>query len=92
MAAYRWSKEKNEQLKRERDIGFDEILDAMAGGGLLDTLDHPNKSRYKGQKIFVVECGEYVYAVPFKETENEIFLKTIIPSRKYRKKYKKEAS
>lgn len=88
MKLIRWSDKKDEQLRRTRNIGFEEILDAMASGGLLDTLEHPNKLRYRGQKIFVVECGEYIYAVPFKESEKELFLKTIIPSRKYRKRYK----
>jgi len=31
--------------------------------------------------------SEYVYLVPFVEDESEIFLKTIIPSRKAIKKY-----
>jgi len=35
----------------------------------------------------VIEIENYAYQVPFVETEQEIFLKTIIPSRKFTKKY-----
>jgi len=37
-----------------------------------------------------VEINNYAYLVPFVETEKEIFLKTIIPSRKATKKYMEE--
>jgi hypothetical protein len=45
-------------------------------------LLHPNQEKYPGQMISVVEIDDYVYLIPFVETESEIFLKTIIPSRK----------
>lgn len=59
----------------------------MARGDLLDILEHPNQERYGGQRIFVVKVEGYVYLVPFVETEGEIILKTIIPSRKATKQY-----
>lgn len=39
------------------------------------------------QKIPVVLVDGYVYLVPFVENDEEIFLKTIIPSRKATKQY-----
>jgi len=54
---------------------------------VLDILEHPKQDRYKGQRIFVVNVGGYAYLVPFVETENEVVLKTIIPSRKATKRY-----
>lgn len=36
-----------------------------------------------------VQVDDYVYAVPFVETETEIFLKTIIPSRKATQQYRR---
>lgn len=53
---------------------------------ILDILDNIN---YPHQKIFVLEIERYVYLVPFIESENEVFLKTIIPSRKFTKRYLK---
>lgn len=87
MKILRWNAEKNMLLKTERDISFEEILIAMDENGLLDVLEHSNKEKYPNQKIFVVLVNLYVYLVPFLETEEEIFLKTIIPSRKATKQY-----
>ena len=51
-------------------------------GDLLDILEHPNQERYPGQRIFVLHIGGYAYLVRFVESETEVFLKTVIPSRK----------
>lgn len=80
---------KDELLKKARGIGFEEISAAIASGNVLAILDHPNKKKFPNQKIFVIKIKNYVYAVPFVETEEEIFLKTIYPSRKYKKKFAK---
>ena len=53
----------------------------------MDIFDHPNQEQYPGQKISVVLVESYVYLVPFVENDEEIFLKTIIPSRKATKQY-----
>jgi hypothetical protein len=82
-----WNKDKNNLLKLERDISFDEIVDAIFADGLLDVIDHFNQERYPNQFIYVVKWRDYVYLVPFVESEDEIFLKTIIPSRKMKRKY-----
>ena len=82
-----WNKEKDVLLKKERGIGFEEIVDAI-DNALLDVLDHPNQKEYPNQKIYVVEALNYVYLVPFVKDDEKIFLKTIIPSRKAKKKYK----
>lgn len=87
MKIYTWNEEKNEWLKAKRGISFQEILDHMAEGNLLDVVTHPNQEKYGGQRIFVVKIRDYVWLVPFVETEDEIFLKTIIPSRKATRKY-----
>ena len=84
---YDWNKEKNELLKIERDISFEEVVIAIESGELLDTVRHPNPKKYPKQKIFVVSINNYVYLVPFVEDEEKIFLKTIIPSRKATQKY-----
>jgi uncharacterized DUF497 family protein len=84
---FNWNTEKNEELISDRGISFEEIVFCIMKDGLLDIIEHPNRSKYPDQKIFVVEVDEYVHLVPFIEDENEIFLKTIIPSRKMTKKY-----
>jgi len=82
-----WDNQKNELLKKERDISFEEVLIAIEEGKVLDVVKHPNKSRYPNQKIFIVQINSYAYLVPFVEDEEKVFLKTIIPSREAVKKY-----
>ena len=82
-----WSHEKNRQLKAERNVSFEEVVFYIEQGQLLDIVEHPNQERYGGQRIFIVKIRDYAYLVPFAETEREIFLKTIIPSRRATKNY-----
>ncbi len=82
MKYFSWSPEKNEQLIRERGISFEEVVFHIERGDLLDLLEHPNPEKYPGQRVFVVSVDGYAYVVPFVEDETEVFLKTIIPSRK----------
>jgi uncharacterized DUF497 family protein len=89
MNYFSWNEEKNELLQAERDISFEDIVFYIEKGFLLDVLEHPNQEKYPGQKIFVVQVEEYAYLVPFVESKDEVFLKTIIPSRKATKKYLK---
>jgi uncharacterized DUF497 family protein len=87
MKYFNWNNEKNEKLRKERDVSFEEVVFAIEQGQLLDILEHPNKEKYENQNIFVIKLYNYVWLVPFVENENEVFLKTIIPSRKATKKY-----
>lgn len=87
MKTYAWNPLKNGQLKAERGISFEDIVLNIQLGNEIDAFEHPNQERYPGQKISVVLIETYVYLVPFVENEDEIFLKTIIPSRKATKKY-----
>lgn len=88
--SFEWSTEKNLQLQRERGITFEEVLFHIERGDLLDVLEHPHPERFAHQRIFVVRVVDYVYLVPFVESETEVFLKTIIPSRKATRDYLKK--
>lgn len=83
-----WNVEKNAILKKERGVSFEDVVFHIMAGDVLDTLDHPNQERYPGQQIHVVAIEEYIYLVPFVESDEEVFLKTIIPSRKATKIYR----
>ena len=89
---FTWDEQKNDRLKAERGIGFEEIMFHIERGDLLDVLEHPNPERYPGQRLFVVRRDKYVYLVPFVEDDTTVFLKTIIPSRKMTKRYLGEES
>jgi uncharacterized DUF497 family protein len=87
MAYFSWNYDKNRQLKAERGVSFDEVVFCIERGQLLDIVEHPNQEKYGGQRIFIVEIRQYAYLVPFVQTEREVFLKTIIPSRKATRDY-----
>jgi ribosomal protein S3AE len=89
--AIHYNLEKNELLKAQRDIGFEDVILAIEAGNILDDIEHQNKEKYPSQNIFIilVEIKNYVYLVPYVEDDEAIFLKTIIPSRQMNKKYNK---
>lgn len=87
MKHYAWNPEKNEQLRKERGVSFEDVVFHIEAGDEVDIFDHPNQERYPGQKVSVVLIEGYAYLAPFVESEAEIFLKTIIPSRKATKQY-----
>ena len=83
-----FNEEKNELLKATRGIGFNEVIEHLKSGDLLADQDHPNQNR-SNQRIYVVKIGKYTYVVPYviNNQKQEIFLKTIYPSRTYTKLY-----
>lgn len=87
MKYFSWSPEKNRELIRQRGISFEEIVFHIERGDMLDLVEHPNQERYPEQRMFVIDVEGYAYLVPFVEDEREVFLKTIIPSRKATRNY-----
>ncbi|MEY3182844.1 MAG: hypothetical protein RLZ35_829 [Pseudomonadota bacterium] len=84
---FRYNPEKNALLLRERGIGFDQIIEEIENGKLLQITYHHNQTLYPKQKIFHVQCLDKVYLVPYiVESDGSIFLKTVYPSRKATKK------
>ena len=92
MKIYAWNSDKNDLRLKERDISFEDIVLNIHLGNELEIYDHPNQERYPGQKISVVLVEGYAYLVPFVENNDEILLKTIIPSRKATKYYSGESN
>ena len=87
---YEWDPQKNDWLKAERNISFEKILFHLARGDVWKLADHPDQENYPGQRIYFVIVDEYVYLVPHVVEKGYIYLKTIIPSRKATRAYKKE--
>jgi uncharacterized DUF497 family protein len=79
-----WNSEKNEILKKERGISFEEIAYLIENGQVIGIEENPGRPN---QKIYVLEIDKYAIIVPCVESDDEIFLKTAFPSRKYSKKY-----
>ncbi|MBM3705198.1 MAG: toxin [Actinobacteria bacterium] len=87
---FEWDPEKNEWLKDNRGISFEEVVFHLSQGDLWKISDHPDQETYPGQKIYFVIINSYIYLVPSINEEKNIFLKTIIPSRKATRDYKRE--
>ena len=87
---YDWNPEKNEWLKTHRNISFEQIIFHLRQGDVWRTADHPNQDKYPEQRIYFVIVEEYIYLVPYIVEQDDIFLKTIIPSRKATRDYHKE--
>jgi len=82
-----WDPEKNKLLKLKRGICFEEIAYHIESGKILGVEENP---KHSNQKMYILEIENYAVIVPFVETDDEIFLKTAFPSRKYTKLYKLE--
>lgn len=87
MKSINWNPDKNQSLINERGVSFEDVVFYLQQGGLLDDVKHPNGDKYPNQRVFVLNIDGYVYLVPYVEDRKEIFLKTIIPSRKATKQY-----
>lgn len=83
MGKMRWSQLKSERLKRTRGVSFEDIVAAK----LVDIKDNPARDT---QQMMLFEYKNYIWLVPFVRKGDEMFLKTLYPSRKYTKLYKKE--
>ena len=87
MSTYSWDPEKNAWLIENRGLSFERIICLIDDGAVLDIVQLPNAEKYPKQRMFVINIENYVHLVPFVETVDDIFLKTIIPSRKATRQY-----
>jgi len=86
---YIFDEEKNLKLKYERDISFEEVIEAIEEKKVVKVLKHHNKGKYPLQEIMFVEIKDYIWEVPFLDGGDSLTLKTAYPSRKANAKYLK---
>ena len=89
MSDFDWSSEKSESLGRVRGMFFEDIVICIQNGHVLDVIRHPDRDRYLGQNIIVLNVDGYVWLVPYVKQKGVRFLKTIMPSRKATREYLK---
>jgi uncharacterized DUF497 family protein len=87
---FEWDPKKNEILKSQRNISFEQVVFHLQQGDIWRVAEHPNQETYPGQRIYFVIIEKYIYMVPHLVKDEEILLKTIIPSRKATRDYLKE--
>lgn len=88
MKIIRYNEEKRAKILENPDRKIDlQIVALMINEwDILDIRPSPN---YPNQKVYIIKYNDYTCAVPFVETEKEIFLKTVFPSRALHKIYSK---
>ncbi|HFD87699.1 MAG TPA: toxin [Gammaproteobacteria bacterium] len=80
-----WDIEKAAVLRNDTsrgNISFEDCVIAIDDGRVLADIPNPS-AQYQHQRMFVLEINNYAYVVPYVETEEEFFLKTVFPSRKH---------
>ena len=87
---YDWNPKKNEWLKKERKTSFEDVVFHLSQGDVWKTADHPDQQNHPKQKIYFVIIEDTIYLVPHIIEKEYVFLKTIIPSRKATRDYRKE--
>jgi uncharacterized DUF497 family protein len=87
---YDWDPQKNEWLKENRNVSFEQAVFHLGQGDVWRTAEHPTQKKYPGQKLYFIVIDDYIHIIPYVIGEKHIFLKTIIPSRKATKDYLKD--
>ena len=87
MKSINWNTKKSVALKSFRGICFEAVVFFVERGDILDDYLHLNQKDYPGQRIMVINMANYAYLIPYVENDEELFLKTIIPSRKATQRY-----
>jgi hypothetical protein len=91
MKSILWNPDKGRIIRDDparNNVGFEECLIAIEEGNVLADISNPSP-QFPHQRMMVLNINEYAYVVPYVETEDGIFLKTIFPSRKHTAKYLK---
>jgi len=79
---FKWNLLKSKRLKKTRGMSFEEIVKARL-------VKIKENSARPGQRLMLYEVKGYIWVVPCLLMENKLFLKTLYPSRKYTKMFRK---
>ncbi len=82
---FEWEPDKNEEIQKDHDISFEEVVNLISRGFLIKTVSNPSP-KYKGQKIFLIRRGKAVYMVPFEKRQGKYRLITAFYSQYFTEK------
>ena len=63
MKYYDWNPEKNENLAKERDVSFENVVWHIENGDLVADIKHPNTEKYNNQRMLIVNIDNYIYVL-----------------------------
>lgn len=82
---FEWHNKKSEYIKRIRGLSFDEIVEKIRQGAVLDILD--NREEFEGQKLMILNIDGYAWGVPIEKRGDKLRIITAYPSRKFTRMY-----
>ena len=77
-----WDRNKSAQLLERHGLSFEELIQEP----ILAFIDHPSR---RNQKLLLIEYADYVWTAPCVANGDELFLKTLYPSRKHTKLWRR---
>jgi uncharacterized DUF497 family protein len=86
MKPFRWDPRKDELLKSNRGVSFEQVRDEIVEGRF--KIVRNASLVHDEQRAYLVRLNDYVHVVPFREDEDSILLITIFPSRVWDKKFR----
>ena len=75
MLLFDWSNEKNDWLKANRGVSFEQVIILFERDEVIDIVKHPNQKSYPEQMIAVVRIDDHVVWYRSLETETKYFSK-----------------
>lgn len=80
---FEWDELKNEKLKRERGISFEEIA-LVIESKFIDRIPNP---KYPLQQLYIIEIKNYAWTVVTEQRKEKLRFVTAYPSRTHTKTY-----
>ncbi len=83
--------DKSTLLKETRGMSFEDLLDLVYKGNVVDNIEHNSPKKHPNQNILIIKTSSHLYAMPYviDDKKKMIFLKTAYPSHDLTKKYEK---
>lgn len=87
MKYFNWNDEKRDWIEKTQNIKFMDIVHCIQKNNLLKIVEHPDKLKYPYEEIYVLKYNNYIYLVPYIEAQQEVILKSAIPSSEATKEF-----
>ena len=81
---FRFDEEKNSRQMASRGVSFEDAIEAIGAGFVLDVVQNPNEEAYPNQIIIVVRIKDYPHCVPADVRGSVYHLRTVYPCRKFK--------
>ena len=84
-AKFEWDPKKSKEIKRKRGYSFEELVEFIKNGKVLEFIRHHNTAEYPNQWFIIVDVNGYPWAIASEFRGNKLRLVTAFPARKYKR-------